>query len=168
MKITLPKKVTLSSRLAATEPKVRVIYVSTYIPRECGIATYTKDLTNAINLLNPNRLADIIAIDDSHTGGEQRNYPWEVKYKVDQEDLRSWMNAADYINQSSAEVVLLEHEFGIYGGYKGEYAVPFVEALDKPVVVTFHTVLPNPDPKQREMVRRLCQRADAITVMIIF
>lgn len=159
-------KTTLASRLKATEPKIRAIYVSTYIPRECGIATFTKDLTNAINLLNPYSLADIVAIDDAQSGAEVRNYPWEVKYKINQEDLRSWIDAADYINQSGADVVMLEHEFGIYGGYQGEYAVPFIEAITKPVAVAFHTVIPEPTPKQREMVRRLCRRADAVVVMV--
>jgi len=55
-------KTNLTAQLQASEPKVRAIYVSTYIPRECGIATFTKDLTNAINILNPHYLADIVAI----------------------------------------------------------------------------------------------------------
>lgn len=164
--MTIKEKTTLATRLAATEPKLRAIYVSTYIPRECGIATFTKDLTNAINLLNPHSLADIVAIDDEKSGGVAHNYPWEVKYKINQEELRSWIDAADYINQSGADIVCLEHEFGIYGGFEGEYAVPFVEALKKPVTVTFHTVLPEPNAKQREMVRRLCKRADAVIVMV--
>lgn len=162
----MKRQTTLATKLAATEPRVRAIYVSTYIPRECGIATFTKDLTNAINLLNPYCLADIVAIDDEKSGGEARNYPWEVKYKINQEDLRSWIDAADYINQSGADVVCIEHEFGIYGGFEGEYAVPFIEAIKKPVAVAFHTVLPQPSAKQREMVRRLCKRADAVIVMV--
>lgn len=160
-------KAALATRLAATEPKIRAIYVSTYIPRECGIATYTRALTKAINLLNPHYLADIVAIDDEKSGGERRDYPWEVKYKIDQEDLRSWMNAADYINsQSGAKVVNLQHEFGIYGGQQGEYVIPFMEAIKKPIIVTLHTVLPNPDSKMLEMVRRMADRAAALAVMV--
>ena len=132
----------LAAQLAATEPKVRAIYVATYIPRECGIATFTKDLTNAINVLNPHRLADIAALDDESLGGEHLNYPWEVKYKIDQKSLKSFLDAADYINQSSAEIVSIQHEFGIFGGKYGEYVVPFIEAIKKPVVLTYHTVLP--------------------------
>ncbi len=156
----------LASRLAKAEPRIRAIYVSTYIPRECGIATYTKDLTNAINLLNPYFLADIIAIDDSKQINEEYSYPWEVKYKIDQQNLKSWIGAADYINQSGADVVVLQHEFGIYGGRDGEYAVPFLEAIDKPVIVTFHTILPKPPEGMRQMVERLAHRADAIIVMV--
>ncbi len=163
---TQKTKTTLATRLAATEPQIRVIYVSTYPPRECGIATYTRALTKAINLLNPDFLADIVAIDDEKTGGEHRSYPWEVKYKIDQEDLRSWINAADYINQSGAEVVNLQHEFGIYGGAEGEYIIPFMERIKKPIVVCLHTVLPDPNQKMREMVRRMADYASALVVIV--
>jgi polysaccharide biosynthesis protein PslF len=159
----------LSERLAATEPRIRVIYVSTYIPRECGIATYTKDLTNAINLLNPYCLADIVAVDDKDLNGTDYTYPWEVKYKIAQNNLQSWLNAASYINQSGADVVVMQHEFGIYSssaGSAGEHAVPFVEAIKKPLVVTLHTVLPNPTEIQRHNMVKIARRADAITVMV--
>ena len=134
------RKIRLAAQLAATERKVRVIYVATYIPRECGIATYTRALTKAINVLNPHYLADIIAIDDEHSGGQHRIYPWEVKYKIDQEDLSTWLKAADYINQSSADVVVLQHEFGIFGGTQGEYILPFMDRITKPIVICPHTV----------------------------
>lgn len=156
----------LAAQLAATEPKVRAIYVATYIPRECGIATFTKDLTNAINVLNPHRLADIVALDDESLGGEHLNYPWEVKYKIDQKSLKSFLEAADYINQSGAEIVSIQHEFGIFGGKYGEYVVPFIEALKKPVVLTYHTVLPTPNDQQKDIVERISSRAKAIIVMV--
>jgi len=156
----------LAKRLAATEPKVRAIYVSTYPPRECGIATYTRSLTKAINVLNPLYLADIIAIDDEKSGGEPHTYPWEVKNKIDQEDLQSWLIAADYINQSSAEVVVMQHEFGIYGGLQGEYVLPFMERLNKPILVCLHTVLLEPDSKMRETLKRISERAEAIIVIV--
>ncbi len=156
----------LSAQLAATKPRVRAIYVSTYPPRECGIATYTKDLTNAINLLNPQFLADIVAIDDKKSGGVIYDYPWEVKYKIDQESKKSWLDAAKYINQSGADIVVLEHEFGIYGTFSGEFAIPFIEAIKKPVTITFHTVLPKPNPELKKMVSKLGQVTDAIIVMV--
>jgi len=158
----------LQTKLAATKPRVRVIYVSTYIPRECGIATYTKDLTNAINILNPAFLADIVAIDDKILNGTDYSYPWEVKYKIEQGNLQSWLNAAEYLNQSGADVVVVQHEFGIYSSNTsdGEYAIPFVEAITKPLVVTFHTVLPNPTEIQRQNLARVAKRADAVTVMV--
>ncbi|QQG50317.1 MAG: glycosyltransferase family 4 protein [Candidatus Berkelbacteria bacterium] len=159
----------LAVRLKATEPRVRVIYVSTYIPRECGIATYTKDLTNAINLLNPYCLADIVAIDDRDMNKTNYRYPWEVKYKIQQNSPKSWREAAAYINQSSAEIVHFQHEFGIYSssaGSAGEHAVLLAEAVNKPIVVTFHTVLPRPSKAQLASVRKLAKLATAITVMV--
>jgi glycosyltransferase involved in cell wall biosynthesis len=140
--------------------------VSTYPPRECGIATYTKSLTEAINLLNPACLADIIAIDDETPDGEQREYPWEVKYKIEQENPLSWIKAAEYINQSSAEVVNLQHEFGIYGGEIGENVIPLLKAIKKPVIVCFHTVLADPTPKMKALVRQISELAAGLIVII--
>lgn len=140
--------------------------MSTYPPRECGIATYTKSLTEAINLLNPDYLADIIAINDETPDGKPRDYPWEVKYKIEQENPLSWIKAAEYINQSCAEVVNLQHEFGIYGGEIGENVIPLLRAINKPVVVCFHTVLANPTPRMRTLVREIADLAAGLIVII--
>ena len=88
-----------------TERKpIRVIYISTYIPQKCGIATFTKDVTSAINLLNPRALAEIMPIIKDN---ENPNFPWEVKYKIIQSDLNSYLEAATYINDSSCDLVLI-------------------------------------------------------------
>ncbi len=159
-------KKSLANLLAQTEPQMGVIYVSTYPPRECGIATYTKSLTEAVNLLNPDYLADIIAINDEAPDGKPRDYPWEVKYKIEQENPLSWIKAAEYINQSCAEVVNLQHEFGIYGGKIGENVIPLLRAINKPVVVCFHTVLANPTPTMRALVREIADLAAGLIVII--
>ncbi len=164
--MTPTQKKRLAEKLAATEHRHRVIYVSTYIPRECGIATYTKDLTTAINILNPQYLAEIAAIDDATSGGEVKHYPWEVKRKVEQENLTSWLSLAKYINESSADVVNIQHEFGLYGGDMGEYIVDFMKAVKKPMVVCFHTVLAKPTPKMRKIVREMVRRSSAIIVIV--
>lgn len=166
MALNTNKKLLLARQLAATEPKIRAIYVGTYIPRECGIATFTKDLTNAINVLNPRHLADITTIDDESLGGKHLDYPWEVKYKIDQKSLKSFLDAADYINQSGADIVNIQHEFGIFGGPHGEFVVPFVEAIKKPIVITYHTVLPAPKDQQKTIVERISHQARAIIVMV--
>jgi len=156
----------LARQLAETELRIRSIYVATYIPRECGIATFTKDLTNAINILNPHHLADIVTLDDEALGGDHIDYPWEVKYKIDQNNLKSYLAAADYINQSGADVVSIQHEFGIFGGKSGEYVIPFVESIKKPLVLTFHTVLPSPSDQQKDIMQRISAKAAAIVVMV--
>jgi len=100
---------------------MRVIYVSTYIPQKCGIATFTKDVTTAINMLNPYALAEIMVI--VKEGEENLEFPWEVKYKIQRNNLESYKQAANYINNSGCDVVLIEHEFGIFGGNFGAFAL---------------------------------------------
>lgn len=149
--------------LSRQERPLNVIYVSSYIPRKCGIATYTKDLTNAINLLNSRSLAEILAINHAE---EELEYPWEAKFKITHDDLGTYLSAAEYVNQSHADVVSLQHEFGLFGGECGEYILPFVEALEVPLVTTFHTVVTDYDGKQAEILRRIAQKSEAIIVMM--
>src|SRR4030042_4164205 len=139
--------------LEQQDRRVRVIYVSSYIPRKCGIATFTKDLTNAINVLNPYSLAEIMAINDN---SNTYDYPWEVKFRIAQDDLKAYLSAAEYINNSSAELVCFQHEFGLFGGKNGEYAITFLEQIKKPIVTPFHTVPEKPTEAQRELMRRIC------------
>lgn len=142
---------------------IKVIYVSSYIPRKCGIATYTKDLTNDINQLNPYALAEILAINRPENNF---SFPWEVKFKINQNDLESYIQAANYINQSEADLVILEHEFGLYGGKGGDYIITFTEVLKKPLVITFHTLIDDPGNEYGIVQKRLADSATAITVMI--
>ncbi len=148
---------------------IRVIYVSSYIPRHCGIATYTKDLTNAINLLNPYAQAEIMAVKRK---GDDLEYPWEVKFKIDQSKPESYYQAANYINRSGADLVCLQHEFGIYGGSGGEYIAQFAESLKIPVVTTLHTVVDNPKSKWGPNsvygvnLKRLIKKSKVVIVMM--
>ena len=149
--------------LEQQERKARVIYVGSYIPRKCGIATFTKDLTNAINVLNPYNLGEIMAINDNTN---TYDYPWEVKFRITQDDLKTYLAAAEYINNSSAEVVCFQHEFGLFGGKNGEYAITFLEQIKKPIVTTFHTVPETPLEAQKEIIRRICNLSSACVAMI--
>jgi glycosyltransferase involved in cell wall biosynthesis len=141
---------------------IRVIYVSTYIPQKCGIATFTKDVTSAINLLNPHALAEIIPIVKD---GEDFCFPWEVKYKIIQTELDSYLRAADYINNSSCDLVLIEHEFGIFGGKCGEYLLPFLVNIKKPKIMTCHTIIDNPNNEWGRTFQKLTKKVDAFSVM---
>lgn len=153
----------LQKVITQQQQPLNVIYVSSYIPRKCGIATYTKDLTNAINLLNARSLAEIMAINRVE---ENIEYPWESKYKITYNDLSSYLSAAEYVNQSHADLVLLQHEFGLFGGETGEYILHFVESLQRPLVSTFHTVLEDPNSKQGEILKRVANKSEAIVVMM--
>lgn len=153
----------LQKVLQRQQEPINVIYVSSYIPRKCGIATYTKDLTNAINLLNSHSLAEILAVNQPE---EDFDHPWEAKFKINQNDLSSYLNAARYVNESNADLVVLQHEFGLFGGDGGEYIMHFVEALDRPLISTFHTVLESGNDHYAEILKRLAKKSEAIIVMM--
>lgn len=154
---------TLRKVLSSKQLPINVIYVSSYIPRKCGIATYTKDLTNSINLLNSRSLAEILVINHPE---ENLEYPWEAKYKINHNERETYVSAAEYVNQSNADVVSLQHEFGLFGGDCGDYILDFVEALEIPLVTTFHTVVTNHTGKQAEILRKIAEKSKAIIVMM--
>jgi len=153
----------LEQVLEKKQKTLNLIYVSTYIPRKCGIATYTKDLTNDINQLNPHALTEIMALNKN---GEELNYPWETKYKINQDELISFLRAADYINQSSADIVCLQHEYGLFGGKNGDYVIPFIESIKKPLVCTFHTVVQDANSELGNILKRIVTKSDAVVVMM--
>lgn len=144
---------------------VRALYISTYIPRKCGIATFTKDLTNAINLLNPLALARIAAMDNKISEGLK--YPHEVKYRLRQEVPEDYDEVVNYVNETGeVDIVVIQHEFGIFGGESGGLILEFMEKLQKPVVVTLHTVLEKPTPATKEIVKRIGKKAEYVVVML--
>lgn len=149
--------------LDTQQSTIRTIFVSSYIPRKCGLATFTKDLTNALNDLNSESLAEIIAIND---GEKDLEYPWEVKYKIHQHKYDSYYQAAEYVNQSSADVVCLQHEFGLFGGEAGEHIFAFLRNINKPIVTIFHTILAEPTDIQRATLQRLGEISDSVVAMI--
>ena len=153
----------LDKHLTNRTRAIRVIYVSSYIPRYCGIATFTKDLTNAVNLLNPYALAEIMVL---NLDIDKLEYPWEVKYKIEQNNLATYLQAAEYINQSGADIVCLEHEFGIFGGRNGEYVLPFIDALHIPLVTTLHTVVSDSTSRDAIILKRIINKSVAVTVML--
>jgi glycosyltransferase involved in cell wall biosynthesis len=117
---------------------LRVAYVSSYSPRQCGIATFTEDLTKSIDKLKVLEPSAIMAINDD---GSSYNYGKEVLWQMDADDIASYEKAAEYINSSDFDLVNVQHEFGLFGGMWGEYLLTFLEKLDKPVVTTMHTTL---------------------------
>ncbi len=155
--------INLQKSLEKKRRAIRVIYVSSYIPRKCGIATYTKDLTNDINQLNPFALAEILAINRTE---ENLSYPWEVKFKINHDSLESYIQAANYVNQSEADLVVLEHEFGLYNGRGGDFILAFIQTLKKPLAITFHTIIEDPSSDYGIAQKRLADSAKANIVMI--
>jgi glycosyltransferase involved in cell wall biosynthesis len=156
----------LQNNLTSLARPVRVVYVSSYIPRKCGIATFTKDLTTAINLLNPLALAEIAAMDNTLTK-DVIVYPHEVRFRIFDQKKADYIRVATAINKDpTIDVVCLQHEFGIYGGHEGRLVLEFLKKLRKPVVVTLHSVVENPSPRSRAVLASVCRKASAVVVML--
>ncbi len=150
---------------------LRVAYVSSYTPRECGIATFTEDLTKSIDDLNVLKPAAVIGINDS---GSSYNYGKEVVLQLDANDERTYLQVADQINDSDFDLVNVQHEFGLFGGDWGNYLLTFLKKLNKPSITTMHTTLsPNsrifqtPESKAAhdKVVKGIGRYSSAITVM---
>ena len=155
---------------------MRIAFVSTYPPRRCGIATFTSDLIHAIRQADPSTRARIAAIDERNS---VRAYGSEVRWRIRQGSPMPYRAAARAINRSNADVVCVQHEFGLYGLWKGggwvgdhwiegtyeDHLTPFLDELEKPALVTLHTVLPEPSPAVREAVRSIADSAHGLTVM---
>lgn len=147
-----------------------ILYVSTFPPRECGIATFTEDLTNAIDKeFAPAVKSQIAAMNKA--GTSLYNYPAKTVAQISDTDLEDYIVVAKHVNSSSdIRLVNIQHEYGIYGGEWGEYVLPFMELIKKPIVLTMHTVLPNPeDWDEREklikVTQKIAEKADKIIVM---
>lgn len=123
----------------AAEPRrdLKVLFLSTWLPKPCGIATFSADLSRALLAANPQTDYRAVAINDP---GDAFAYPPVVRQQIDREELGSLRKAAAWINASGADVVSLQHEFGLWGGFDGEFLVPFLERLRIPVVATLHAV----------------------------
>ncbi len=140
-------------------------FLGSYPPPECGIATFTQDLVNAIEgKKNPGLECKVAAMNESLYS--TYSYPKNVNMQIDQDDQESYLIAAEKLNKSKrSRVVCLQHEFGLFGGDFGEYIIPFLEELEKPVVTTFHSILPgDPDiERQRKyVVKKICQNSDQV------
>lgn len=137
--------------------------MSSFIPRKCGIATYTKDLTGAINLINPYCKAEIFAMVKPE---DEIDYPPEVRFEINQYKIDSYIKAVKRINRSSADVVILEHEFGLYGGEFGEYIIKFLELLKKPLIITAHTIPDDASQGYGLILKDIIRFAEKVVVMM--
>ncbi len=142
-----------------------IYFVSSYPPRECGIATFTQDIVKSIGKKKkPGIDCKIAAMNESLYN--TYSYPKEVSIRIDQDDQESYLIAAEKLNKNKqAKAICLQHEFGLFGGEFGEYIIPFLEELQKPVVTTFHSILPgNPDIERHRkyVVRKICETSDKV------
>jgi len=141
---------------------LRACFVSTYPPRQCGIATFTADLCHALCQGHGNTPPSVIALTNTP---HEYPYPPEVVFEIRQNRLRDYRLATEYINLSSVDIICLQHEFGIFGGQEGRYITALLKGLRKPVVTTLHTVLRTPTPAYREALLSVAMLSDHLVVM---
>jgi glycosyltransferase involved in cell wall biosynthesis len=134
----------------------RTVFVATYPPRRCGIATFTRNLADSTGDY------EIAAL---HAPGDPDVYPSEVRHRIRREVLADYLEVARRLNRSSVGAVSVQHEYGIWGGDDGEFVLDFVRALTKPVVATLHTVPQNPTARQRAILVGLIGASAASVVM---
>ncbi|WP_010419400.1 glycosyltransferase family 4 protein [Anaerophaga thermohalophila] len=145
---------------------MKIAFIGTYPPRQCGIGTFTNNLVKAIHANTENKkISDTAMVVAINEDGSQYEYPEEVKHVIRQNHQRDYINAAKVINYSDAGVCILEHEFGIFGGDDGVYILPLLHRLEVPLIVTFHTVLKDPSYTQRSIVQEIGKKAARVVVM---
>jgi len=141
-----------------------ILFLGTYPPRECGIATFTRDLVNAVdNKFSGNMIAKVCSMNGSST---VYNYPERVILQIEDSNIEEYLEVAKKINSmEQIKLINIQHEFGIFGGEYGNYLIPFLEILEKPVVITFHTVLPRPNGRLLKVVQSIARKASSLVVM---
>jgi glycosyltransferase involved in cell wall biosynthesis len=140
----------------------KIAFVGDHLPRKCGIATFTSDLLAAVAAAHPQSQCFCVSVNDI-TGGY--DYPEVVRFEIEEQDLSSYLRAADFLNISNVDMVCLQHEFGIFGGPAGAHILAFLRELRMPVVTTLHTVLRDPRPEQRRVMHELISLSTRLVVM---
>src|SRR4029077_7468896 len=140
----------------------KIAFVGDHLPRKCGIATFTSDLLAAVASAHPQSRCLAVSVNDIPEGYE---YPDVVRFEVEEQDLSSYLRAADFLNISNVDVVCLQHEFGIFGGPAGGHILALLRELRMPVVTTLHTILREPRADQRRVMEGLISLSTRLVVM---
>ena len=142
--------------------QLKVLFIGTYVPKECGIATFTYDLLNSVFGEDNDVHCEVIALNDP---SETYNYPEEVVFQIERDNIEDYYLAADYINQSDVDIVCLQHEFGLFGGDAGDYIFALLSEINKPVITTMHTVIREPELEYRVSTEKLIRYSEKLVVM---
>ena len=140
----------------------RIAFIGNYLPRECGIATFTTDLCTAVATEYGAERLFAIPVNDPDS---KYDYPERVRLELMQEDISSYERAADFLNFNGNDLVCLQHEYGIYGGIAGRHILALLRRLKMPLVTTLHTVLREPDRNQRIVLEEIAQLSDRLIAM---
>jgi len=161
--LMLEGKLAASLRLRSSAPRPsRIAVIGNYLPRQCGIATFTTDLCDAIGDGYEAVQLLAVAVNDP---GARYNYPPRVRFELTEGDPATYDGAADFLNFSNVDLVCLQHEYGIFGGPAGGYILRLLRRLKMPVVTTLHTVLREPDANQRLVMEEIATLSDRLIVM---
>src|SRR5438309_1045754 len=140
----------------------KIAFVGDHLPRKCGIATFTSDLLAAVATAHPLSQCFSVSVNDIQGGYE---YPEVVRFEIEEQDLPSYLRAADFLNITDVDIVCVQHEFGIYGGPAGSHVLALLAELRMPIVTTLHTILSEPSPEQRRVMRELVRLSTRLVVM---
>ena len=140
----------------------RVALLGNHLPRKCGIATFTTDLSEAIASIVPDLDCFVLAMnDDQH----QYAYPQRVRFELADHDVGAYTRAADFLNVNAVDVISVQHEYGIFGGKAGSHLLPLLRELRMPIVTTLHTILSTPNLHQRRVMDEITALSDRLVVM---
>ena len=140
----------------------RIAVVGNYLPRHCGIATFTTDLCDALHAEFGATELLALPVNDTEEGYD---YPARVRFELAENNLASYRQAADFLNFSNVDLVCLQHEYGIFGGHAGAHILELLRHLHMPFVTTLHTVLREPNPEQRAVMEEIATLSDRLIVM---
>src|SRR5207245_3092907 len=140
----------------------KIAFVGDHLPRKCGIATFTSDLLAAVAAAHPQSQCFSVSVNDIQGGYE---YPQVVRFEIEEQDLSSYLRAADFLNISNVDIVCLQHEFGICGGPAGGHILQLLRELRMPVVITLHSILREPRADQRRVMHELIRLSTRLVVM---
>src|ERR1700730_16094312 len=140
----------------------RIAVIGNYLPRQCGIATFTTDLCTAISAEYSTTRLLALPVNDTADGYD---YPAQVRWSLTQDDVTSYQEAAEFLNFNNIDMVCLQHEYGIFGGPAGSHILHLLRCLKMPVVTTLHTVLREPDPSQLMVMEEIAELSDRLIVM---
>lgn len=149
----------IKEKSEASESK-RVLFMGTFPPRRCGLASFLEDLTNSYQ--DPHA---VVAVDEPTADAEKREYPEKVVFRLPANSREQYYQLAEYVNEQPFDVVNMQHEYGLYGGMMGEYILAFMALVRKPIITTLHTIVPQPDPMVMSVTRALCSLSKQVVVM---
>jgi glycosyltransferase involved in cell wall biosynthesis len=140
----------------------RIAFIGNYLPRQCGIATFTTDLCESLADEYKGTACIALPVNDTEAGYD---YPSRVRFELAEKDIESYRRAADFLNINNVDIVSLQHEYGIFGGKAGSYILETLRQLRMPVVTTLHTILKKPNPDQRRVLEEIISLSDRVVVM---